>query len=52
LGAAHFAKQKIIIVFCFCKIRNPAAAQPRSREGEAGKRGGGSAGGNSVLIPF
>jgi len=26
-GAAHFAKQKIIIVFCFCKIRNPAAAK-------------------------
>jgi hypothetical protein len=25
LGAAHFAEQKILIVFCFCKIRNPAA---------------------------
>jgi len=23
--AAHFAEQKIIIVFCFGKIRNPAA---------------------------
>ncbi|OGE89893.1 MAG: hypothetical protein A2722_03705 [Candidatus Doudnabacteria bacterium RIFCSPHIGHO2_01_FULL_50_11] len=35
-SAAHFAKQKTYNYFCFCKIRNPAAAKARRAEGGCG----------------